>query len=489
MIKKSLGKLQQYNLELRHITVLLFMLIIFQLVLISIQRSSFTSFLTQTQQWYQRNSAERLANSNATTLELLIENLLSLEEISQSEETRIIKSFNIVLTQQLLEQNINDVCVLVIRDNKTIVIDDGRELFNLIRHHKIISNANSRHSEAINIFEKNKSVLKNERIASFLSEKAHIDLLVPLAPHGELLGVFYMKNIPDFSSFSDEVLTSYNLIVIIYSSMMLLGLLSMYYISSYTMQERDNAKTIMFEERERYIKEEIEHEKESSFAKRIYHTHHKAEKIMGFIKSDIRNLNHNNMEEMKQRTSKYANFVSRAIYDMKWYDTPLQTIRGQIFNTDINETINFIVDNLFLRVTSELSKINFRLKLDSNIPKVKVNEFIVWEILEPLIQNSIDHAPDHKIDISVSTVFDNVKKKTIIIISDNGNGINEDLLEKDEKGVQKLFLENVTTKERKERRSGYGCYIAHQLATRRCGWKLSAENLVNGCQFILEINS
>lgn len=487
MIKSSIGKLKKYHLELKHISLLVFMLIIFQLVLLSIQRSSIQSFLSQTQQWYQRNSAERLANSNAITLELLIESLMSLDDVTTTEKGRIIKSLNIVLTQQLLEQNIHDVCVILHINNHTIVIDEGVVLFDFIQNNKIEYHANERHSDAVKLFNSNKDVLNKERIKSFVNADNGIDLLVPLAPHGELLGVLYMKNIPDFSSFSEEVLTSFNLIVIIYSSMMLLGLLTMYYISSHTMKERDLAQLKMFEERELHMKNEIEHEKESNFTKRIYHTHHKAEKIMGFIAKDLRALHKDNIAEIKTRTTKYAKFVSRAIYDMKWYDSPIQTIRGPIFNTDINETINFIVDHIFLRVTSEVSKINFKLKLDDNIPTVKVNEFIVWEIIEPLIQNSIDHAPDHKIDIIITTKHLPLEKISILTIEDTGNGINDELLDRNEEGIQNIFLENITTKKVEERRAGYGCFIAYQLATKRCGWDLSAINNGKGCRFTITI--
>ena len=51
----------------------------------------------------------------------------------------------------------------------------------------------------------------------------------------------------------------------------------------------------------------------------------------------------------------------------------------------------------------------------------------------------------------------------------------------------KIFLENLSTKPQ-SRKAGYGCYIAHEIATERCGWTIDAENLLDkGCQFILTI--
>ena len=210
---------------------------------------------------------------------------------------------------------------------------------------------------------------------------------------------------------------------------------------------------------------------------------------MGFIKDDLRNLSIENINETKQKVTKYANFVARAIYDMKWYDPPLQTIRNPLFNTDINEAINFIVENIFLRISSKIEKINFKLNLDPNVPKIKINEFVVWEIIEPLIQNSIDHAPDYNITIAITTRYVPETKESFLIVEDDGKGIEPELLEINENGIQKIFLENITTKKVVERSAGYGCYIAHQLSTKRCGWNLAAENLEKGCRFTITMKN
>lgn len=68
---------------------------------------------------------------------------------------------------------------------------------------------------------------------------------------------------------------------------------------------------------------------------------------MGFIKEDLRKLSSENINEIKYRVSKYSNFISRVIYDMKWYDPPIQTIRNAMFKTNLNEVIKFIVNNIF----------------------------------------------------------------------------------------------------------------------------------------------
>ena len=49
---------------------------------------------------------------------------------------------------------------------------------------------------------------------------------------------------------------------------------------------------------------------------------------------------------------------------MKWYDPPVQTIRNPIFQTDVNEVINFITENIFQRIFSQKHLYNIKLDLD-----------------------------------------------------------------------------------------------------------------------------
>ncbi len=487
--KKISFRMNKYHLELRHLTLLLSILILFVLILMIIERSFVHDLLTGTKKWYRRHSAEVLANTNTTSLELIIENINDFSSLSHDEENRIVQSFNIILTQQMLERNIKELCILIPAGDSVIVIDDGKELLHFLAGLKVQPADASHYKSAIELFQhEKKRIFEREKIISKLKKKYDFEILVPLAPHGEMIGVFYMDTSPDLRSFTKEFLSNYNQLAIIYLALILLSLLSMYYISTYTIQERDKAQQKLFNEKQQFLKTEIEHKKEQTFTKRIYHTHHKAEKVMGFIKEDLRNLDETNINETKEKIVKYANFVARAIYDMKWYEPPLQTIRNPIFNTDVNKLIKFIIDNIFLRLSSKMENVNFNLDLSPDFPTVHINEFVVWEIIEPLIQNSIDHASTEKLEVLVKTVIDKAKGESYIIIEDNGNGIKEELLREVE-GVQKIFMENVTTKNVESKRAGYGCYIAYELSVKRCGWFLKAENKNRGCRFTITIKN
>jgi light-regulated signal transduction histidine kinase (bacteriophytochrome) len=299
-----------------------------------------------------------------------------------------------------------------------------------------------------------------------------------------------MKDAPDFGFITSSIISNYNETSVIYTSLILLGLLAMYYVSSYTVIERDKAHKLYIEEREKLVEEQTAHQKEFLFTKRIYHTHHKAEKVMAFVKEDLRLLTANNIDEIKYRISKYSNFISRVIYDMKWFDPPVQVFRGPRFNTSINEVIEFIVKNMFLRTSRPASNFSFKLEFDEGLPNVQINEFVIWEIVEPLIQNSIDHCGESHVTITLKTEFDLTSRESRVVVTDDGKGIDAELLERNAEGDQKLFMENVTTKKISGQNFGYGCYIAYDLATTRCGWKMFAENLPGrGCRFVIIIKN
>jgi signal transduction histidine kinase len=393
----------------------------------------------------------------------------------------MVKAINIVLSQPLLQNNVAEIYVLVAEGNHIYAIDSGDMLYDYFFENTSFKPVQSEHhSNVIKLFRDLKNKLESsEEIYTVQEGQDVFHVFVPFVPKGEYAGALYMKNTPNFALISNEIISSFNETAIIFAALILLGLLAMFYISSYTVRERDEVQDQLFAERERHLMETINHQKEAQFTKRIYHTHHKAEKIMGFIKEDLTALDSRNFSDIKYRVSKYANFISRVIYDMKWYEPPIQTIRNPIFKTNINETVSFIIDNLFLRITNETRIFDFELELDKNLPIIQVNEFVVWEVLEPLLQNCIDHAGDSKVRIRVETSFNRAQKKSTINISDDGNGIPIDLLAINENGIKKIFVENVSTKKDSQNK-GYGCFLAYEIARKRCGWHIDAENIPQG---------
>lgn len=479
-IRDGLG---QYRFEIRHLTVLFVILIFFQIIVSFVHKISLQKILVRTQEWYQQDSAERLANLTTTSLELLLESRSKNDKLMPYEINKIIQDLNIILSQQYLNQNVQEICLLVTIDSSIVAIDDGHVLYEYIfNERRNLPPSTWDHSEAIRLYAAMKDEFQaKEQIQSIVAGGQIFHLFVPFVPRGEFAGAMYMKNRPDLSVISNEMITAYDETSITYSALILFGLLAMFYISSYTLKERNKAQHLLFEEQKRHLAEQINIQNELLFTKRIYHTHHKAEKIMGFIKEDLRKLNSETIDGIKFRINKYANFIARVIYDMKWYDPPVQTIRSQIFKTHLNDVLVFLVDHVFKRISPASNAVQFKFSLDPGVPDVHINEYVVWEVFEPIIQNCIDHAGNKEITVTISTEFDPQTRQTTVKIMDNGNGIEPWLLESNESGQKKIFLEHTSTKKiGEDRHSGYGCYIAHEIAKQRCGWKLDAANLPGG---------
>lgn len=490
--KKILNKFSQYKFEIRHITVFFTVLIIFQIVIALVQKSVLDDFLGETHAWYRKYSAERLAIITSTSMELLFENLFLHKTDTERQNNEIIYSFNVIFKQQLLQKSVEDIFLILNKNHRLYVIDSGQKLHSFLNNTLLpYENTKDSHTEGIDLYISEKEKLKSEEvISSSLKGKNTFNILVPFVPDGEYIGVMYMRITPDFSFLTEEVSSNFSKVAIVYTTLIFIGLIAIFLVSSQAVKERNEAQTKLYQEHEENLKSQIRLEKESLFTKRIYHTHHKAEKIIGFIKSDVRQMNNDNLAQLKGRVITYSNFISRIIYDMKWYDHDINTIVNPMFHTNINDVIKFIVKNVFLRLSSKNEMFDFTFDLDENLPFVRVNEFVVWEILEPLMQNSIDHGGKKSIKISVSTKYDKNTNISYLTIADDGIGIKEDLLQIGEQGIKKIFLENESTKKIEGTNSGYGCFIAYQMAVERCGWELDAENLLEGgCKFTITIKN
>ncbi|MBI9071754.1 MAG: HAMP domain-containing histidine kinase [Melioribacteraceae bacterium] len=485
MKKKIIERVKKYRFEFKHLTILFFVLILFQIGFSLINKSSLNNFSGKVHEWYKRDSAERFANITATSLELIVETIKTKQVLNAEDRLKIIQAFNVIFSSQSLQQRVREVSLLVDKGAETFSIKDGEILYSYVYDNNYPEPEDSfLHNEAIDIYKAYKpEIATTGRIKSILVDERTFFIFVPFILRGENVGALYVKYTPDFTSITNELSAGYEGIGFIYTILIFVGFVGMYIITSNTIKERDEAQQLLFLEHEEHLKEKIAHENEALFTKRIYHTHHKAEKIMGFIKNDIMSLQQN---KETYRVLKYSNFISRVIYDMKWYEPPINTIRNPIFSTNLNEVITFLRENIFLRITSSYENFKIILNLDETLPSVSINEFVIWEILEPLIQNSIDHGDRDKLVISISTEYNKDTRESVIKIEDNGIGIDEKLLERNSDGIRQLFIENISTKKEKGRNRGYGCFLAYTMAKERCGWNLDAENLSGGgARFII----
>jgi hypothetical protein len=481
-------KLSLYRFEIRHIIVLFSVLIAFQIILALFQKTMLGNFLQGTQSWFQKYYAERIAIVTSSSLEMLFQNQQRLRAESNVPDNNTVYSLNVFMKQQLIQRSIQDISLFLLRDQQVYVINGGQALYAYFNGTLPPAMSDSAGPGLAYFRTVQNQLREHEKIISSLSNEKTFDVLVPFVPEGEYLGAVYMRITPDFAFLAEEVQSNFGEVSIIFSALIVVGLIAIFIVSSQAVSERNAMQAQLFAEHEEYLRNQIRLEKESLFTKRIYHTHHKAEKIMGFIKEDVRKMDPGNLDELKKRVVTYSNFISRIIYDMKWYDQDANTIVNPIFRTNVNAVIDFVVRHLFLRISSKNEMFDFHVSLDPALPLVHVNEFIVWEILEPLIQNSIDHGGTNRLKITIQTFFDRATGVSTVTIADNGGGIKEELLQLGPRGVKRIFLDQESTKIESGTHSGYGCYIAYQMAVGKCGWGLDAQNLPEGgCMFTITI--
>ena len=491
-LAKLKTKISQYRFEINHMIVFFVVLFSFQVLLAFFQNSLLTNFLNEAQRWFQKYHAERIAIVTSASLENLFENQQRMRSEGKVDEAQMIYSVNVIFKQLVLQRSVEQISLILLRDRATYLVSNGQQMNDFFKGtlKPFGAEQSGRLSTGVGYFNSVKGeMLRSEKILSEVVDQKTFNVLVPFVPYGEYVGVLYIRITPDFTLLTDEVQSNFDRVSFAFSALVFVGLIVMFVVSSSAVKERNEAQERLFVEHQANLEKQIRLEKESIFTKRIYHTHHKAEKIMGFIKSDIRMMNPDNLEEIRHRVIAYSNFLSRIIYDMKWYDQDINTIINPIFRSNINAIIEFIVQNVFLRISSRNDMFAFKFDLDPWMPTVPVNEFIIWEILEPLIQNSIDHGDRGSLAITLSTKYYADTKTSAIRICDNGVGIPKELLEPDQRGVKRIFAEKETGGAFVGSHAGYGCYIAYQMAVGKCGWQLDAENLPEGgCCFTITIH-
>ncbi|MCB0744401.1 MAG: histidine kinase, partial [Ignavibacteriae bacterium] len=267
-LKELKTKLSKYRFEIRHITIFFAVLIIFQIVLTFIQKSSLERSLNETQTWYQKHSAERLAIITSTSMELLFENMIEEKKLSELEERKIISSFNVIFKQQLLQKSVDEVYLILMKNNRMYVIDSGRKLYQYLSG-GLDSYSKGDSSVGINLFLERKDQFRaSEIIYSELVNHKTFNILVPFVPDGEYLGAMYMKITPSFDFITNEIASNYDYISIIYSLLIFFGLLAIFWVSSQAVKERNEARQKFLEEHEENIKNQVRVEKELLFTKR-----------------------------------------------------------------------------------------------------------------------------------------------------------------------------------------------------------------------------
>ena len=282
------SKLSQHRFEINHILVFFIVVILFQVVLVFFQGSLVTNFLNDAQRWFQKYHAERIAIVTSASLENLFENQQRFRTEGKMDEAQTIYSVNVFFKQLVLQRNIEEIALILLKDDHMDLVSNGQDMNDFfkgilpaygVRPHQT-PNAGVTYFSSVK-----EEMLRSERILSDVVDQKTFNVLVPFVPYGEYVGALYIRIAPDFTLLTDEVQSNFDRVSFAFSALVVLGLVVMYVVSSNAVRERNEARERLFEEHQANLEKQIRLEKESIFTKRIYHTHHKAEKIMGFIKN------------------------------------------------------------------------------------------------------------------------------------------------------------------------------------------------------------
>jgi len=173
--------------------------------------------------------------------------------------------------------------------------------------------------------------------------------------------------------------------------------------------------------------------------------------------------------ESATKISDYAQHLSVTIDDFRDFFKPNKK--------QVTTSLNAIVESTLLIVKSSIISKNIELILELNSKE----EFLTFkseltQVLLNILQNAQDALTEIKIDnpfIKVKTYKEN--DQHIVEISDNGGGINSDIIEK-------IFDPYFSTKEKKNG-TGLGLYMSKQIVEEHCNGKLLVENEADGVVF------
>ncbi len=479
-------KLRDYHFEVYHFIILTIIIIVSQVLLSYLNMSSTENLLNKTMENYKLETAERQSDFITSSIELFLQKFVEYP-YSQNDITQSIESIDYLIYQQLLQKNVEDFCLVFYSAKKIEILDSGKDILNYVVKRKLPkSESQKKRSKVKKYFSlAAQDIFNNEEIKSFIENGNTFHVFVPFSIKGEVIGAVYQKITPDVKKMKSIISSSFNYTGAWISAIILFSLLLVFILTNYVINERDIAKSELFEQKEKQLTQLIETRKEASFARRIYHAQHKVAKIIGFAKEDLLKCPNNEEPAISIRLNKYMNFIGRAIYEMKTINPPIHVIRNLAFNTNINSLLEFLVNNIFRRVYNEGDQYKFELLLDENCPIVHINEYVAWEIFEPIINNAIDHNKTKNIKINISSKFEVSKNQIVVIIEDDGMGIKQEFLKTNKSGLQKIFKEHISTKN-SSNNTGYGCYIANENC-KRCGWILTANNTSQGAAFVISI--
>jgi hypothetical protein len=118
-----------------------------------------------------------------------------------------------------MNRNVEEMCVILPYNGRFVAFDLGQTLYTHFYDHQVSDTlADPRYQDAVARYAKiHNAMIKSELITSFQEEQNIFHVYIPLVPYGEYGGAVYLKIHPDVSFISQQILTSFNKTVLIFS--------------------------------------------------------------------------------------------------------------------------------------------------------------------------------------------------------------------------------------------------------------------------------
>jgi len=230
-------KFESYHFEIQHILVLFIVVVVFQTALSFINNQSTHQIFQEAMGYYRRDSAERVADLTTTAMELLIEHGRNDAPSDDNRRESTIRSFDKLLSQQMLQRNIDEVYLLVKQGGNVLALREGEEIYDLyLDPDPVLEIENQPAAEnALQYYHDHyQSLVGEEQIISSLEGNNTFHVLVPFYDRGEIAGATYMRVTPDVAGFLSLIESAYSQSGLLFTGLILVGFLAMFFIYSYT---------------------------------------------------------------------------------------------------------------------------------------------------------------------------------------------------------------------------------------------------------------
>jgi two-component system NtrC family sensor kinase len=191
-------------------------------------------------------------------------------------------------------------------------------------------------------------------------------------------------------------------------------------------------------------------------------------RAMEVIIADMKDSDHKPILEEIQRQ---ANRVNQAISNMLRFSRSKDLFLEQ---GNINEVITSLV--FFLKHQAHDKEVNIEMELSEDIPQFSFDHELIENVILNISLNAIQSIPENGI-IKLTTRYDSLKQFVIISLSDNGNGIPEEI----GKEIFKPFFTSRT------KGTGLGLAISKDIIEKHRGELWYENNADKGCTFFISL--